>query len=224
MIIKLSESELRSIIEKVIREQSMGGMTSPQNFAQYSVDVLDSHTNNLILAILTSFIPVVGPFISAGIGLIDAKKYYDEGDKKTAGLMVMFSSLPGLGLLGKLGLTKWTAKTLGEIGKKIGLGQKLTPTEVEVAKKITQYRNLIETEMKKKAISLNAAKQNVKSQLKRKPYVNTAKSLGKYTGLSTGYDIGYDYLNPQQNIKNIMGINTSEIHDNNKQAALEIKF
>ena len=150
--------------------------------------------------------------------------YYDEGDKKTAGLMVMFSSLPGLGLLGKLGLTKWTAKTLGEIGKKIGLGQKLTPTEVAVAKKITQYRNLIETEMKKKAISLNAAKQNVKSQLKRKPYVNTAKSLGKYTGLSTGYDIGYDYLNPQQNIKNIMGINTSEIHDNNKQAALEIKF
>ena len=106
MVIKLSESELRLMIEKVIREQSMGGMASPQAFAQYSAEALDSHTGNLILGILTSFIPVVGPFISAGIGLIDAKKYYDEGDKKTAGLMVMFSSLPGLGLLGKLGLNK----------------------------------------------------------------------------------------------------------------------
>ena len=138
--------------------------------------------------------------------------------------MVMFSALPSLGLLGKLGLNKWTAKTLGEIGKKIGLGQKLAPAEVEVAKKITQYRNLIETEMKKKAISINAAKQNVKSQLKRKRYVGAAKNLGAYTALGTGYDIGYDYLNPQQNIKNIMSIDTSEIHDNNKQAAREIKF
>jgi hypothetical protein len=38
MIIRLTESELRSIIERVIDEQSMGGMASPQTFANASVE------------------------------------------------------------------------------------------------------------------------------------------------------------------------------------------
>ena len=49
----------------------------------------NAHTVNTVLQIGSAFIPVIGPFISAGIGLADAKKYYDEGDTKTAGLIGM---------------------------------------------------------------------------------------------------------------------------------------
>jgi len=38
MIIRLTQSELRSIIKRVIDEQSMGGMASPQTFANASVE------------------------------------------------------------------------------------------------------------------------------------------------------------------------------------------
>ena len=58
---------------------------------------LDQHTKNSILSFGAAFIPVIGPFISAGIGIADAKLYYDEGDKKGAGLTAAFSMLPFLG-------------------------------------------------------------------------------------------------------------------------------
>ena len=77
---------------------------------------IDPHTVNTLLAIGTAFIPFVGPFISAGIGLYDAKMYYDEGDTKTAGLVGLFACIPGIGgLASKLGLAKWTSKALGYV-------------------------------------------------------------------------------------------------------------
>ena len=42
---------------------------------------LDTHTFMTLAQIATAFIPVAGPFISAGIGLADAALYYKEGDK-----------------------------------------------------------------------------------------------------------------------------------------------
>jgi hypothetical protein len=55
---------------------------------------VDPHTLMTILAIGTAFIPVAGPFISAGIGLADAALYYEEGDKSSAGLTAAFSMIP----------------------------------------------------------------------------------------------------------------------------------
>jgi hypothetical protein len=54
------------ITKKVIMEQSMGGMTSPQNFARYSkesLEKMDPHTLMTITQIGTAFIPFVGWFI-----------------------------------------------------------------------------------------------------------------------------------------------------------------
>ena len=103
---------------------------------------LVDHTTMTILQIGSAFIPFIGPFISAGIGLADAKKYYDDGDTKTAGLVGLFACIPGIGgLASKMGLAKWSAKALSEIAKKISLGKKLLPVEIQVANKIVQYRN-----------------------------------------------------------------------------------
>ena len=114
------------------------------------VSKIDPHTVMTILQIGTAFIPLVGPAISMGIGLADAAMYWNEGDKKTAGLIGVFSIIPGIGgLASKLGLGKWSAKALGEIGKKISLGSKLTPIETQVANRVAQYRQLIQSEMTK---------------------------------------------------------------------------
>jgi hypothetical protein len=180
------------ITKKVIMEQSMGGMTSPQNFARYSkesLEKMDPHTLMTITQIGTAFIPFVGPFISAGIGLTDAAMYYNEGDKKTAGLVGVLSVIPGIGgLASKLGLGKWSAKDLGEIGKKISMGKKLLPQEISAVKKIAKNKNLIFSEINK-----------VKSSFKSKPsFAQSGGSKGLVTPLI------YQLPNKVQNFINLL--------------------
>ena len=162
---------------------------------------LSPHTLMTILQIGTAFIPLVGPFISAGIGLADAAMYYNEGDKKTAGLIGVFSMIPGIGgLAGKLGLSKWTAKALGEVGKKISLGSKLSPLETQVANKVVQYRQLIQSEMAKIGGSATiksgakAAKEVLKYQAEKQAIKQTGKTSAGYGAAGVGYSKGYDYV------------------------------
>jgi hypothetical protein len=254
-IIKLTESDLTNIVKRVITEQRSDYAMDAQSNAiarslgnrsqedyntvnritkkamDTTVGNIDKHTAMTILQIGTAFIPLVGPFISMGIGLADAAMYYNEGDKKTAGLVGMFAIIPGIGgLSSKLGLSKWGAKALGEIGKKIGMGAKLTSSEIQVANKIAQNRQLLQAEISKlskagKGSSL--AKQNVKSELKRKVITknvaNVVKPIVGYGALGATYSAGYDKLNPQQQI-DFSKIETSKVSQANKQAALNVKF
>lgn len=161
---------------------------------------LDPHTTMTILQIGTAFIPFIGPFISAGIGLADAAMYYKEGDTKTAGLIGVFSAIPGIGgLAAKMGLSKWSARALGEIGKKISLGSKLTSSEIQVVNRVAQYRQLIQTEMAKlgEKATIEAAKSAAKQGLVKTAVVNTGKNVGKeiakYGAAGVGYSKAYDY-------------------------------
>ena len=161
----------------------------------------NAHTINTIFQIGTAFIPLVGPFISAGIGLADAKMYYDEGDKKTAGLVAVFSFIPGVGgLANKLGLTKWTAKTLGEIGKKISIGSKLLPQEIKVVNIIAKNKQLIQSEMAKigETATIKSGSKMAREILKKekqKQFIKTqAKTLATYGAAYGGYSKGYDYV------------------------------
>jgi hypothetical protein len=179
----------------------------------------DKHTILTILQIGTSFIPYVGPFISSGIGLYDAKTYYDEGDKKTAGLIAMFSIIPGIGgLASKLGLTKWSAKALGQIGKKISLGKKLTPVEISVANKVVQNNKLIQSEVKK--FSKTATAKNVV----KKGGKFVAKNVVPYVAADVAYNKTYDKFNPQKQSADFTKIDVNKISDANKQAALNTQF
>jgi hypothetical protein len=180
---------------------------------------IDPHTLMTILQIGTVFIPVVGPFISAGIGLADAAMYYKEGDKKTAGLIGLFSVIPGIGgLASKMGLTKWSAKALGQIGKKISLGQKLSPVEIQVANKVAQNNKLIQSEVQKLSKTV-IAKNVVKKGTK---FVGT--KVAPYVAADVAYNKTYDKFNPQQQSVDFTKIDVNKISDVNKQAALNVKF
>jgi len=161
----------------------------------------DLHSFMTVLQIGTAFIPLVGPFISMGVGLADAAMYYNEGDTKTAGLVGVFAMIPGIGgLASKMGLSSWTAKALGEIGKKISLGLKLSPVEIQVGKKVAQYRKLIESEMAKmgSAATVKAGSKSARTVLGNKAMaqsaVGLAKTLPAYAAVGVGYSKGYDYV------------------------------
>ena len=195
----ITESQLKVIVN----EQSMGGMFSPQYVAgtlNKELQQIDPHTQLAILQIGTAFIPFVGPLISAGLGLADAKMYYDEGETKTAGLVALFSCIPGVGgLATKLGLTKWTAKALGELGKKISMGSKLLPQEIEAAKIVAKNKNLILADIKAspviaKEIAKQSAKQAAKQIAKQVATTvgKTAATVGGYVAAGGAYSKAYD--------------------------------
>jgi hypothetical protein len=195
----------------------------------------DLHSFMTVLQIGTAFIPLVGPFISMGIGLADAAMYYNEGDKKTAGLIGVFSMIPGIGgLASKMGLSSWTAKALGEIGKKISLGSKLSPAEIQVGKKVAEYRNLIQQEIAKVGTKagVSAAKQNVKKRLVKKAVANkTAKFVGTkvapYVGVGVAYDKGYDAVTGNKSspsLEDLVKVDKQTIAPTNLQASKELDF
>lgn len=115
---------------------------------QIKADQQMVHNMNTILQIATAFIPLVGPFISAGIGGEDARLYWEEGDKTTAAVIAIFSLYPGISLipgakeLGKKGMAKLFSKFIK--GEKT-----FTPLENQVAKELGKESQLIKSEVKK---------------------------------------------------------------------------
>ena len=154
---------------------------------------IDVHEYNQLHALIYSFIPVIGPVIGGSIGLADAKMLWDEGEKKEAGLVALFSLIPAIGgLANKLGLSKWTSKALSEIAKKINLGTKLSSLEVQVVKNITKNKKFIESEVQK------LGKEGVVQAVKRIAVTNAkkiGKEVAKYAAIGTAYSKGYDAIN-----------------------------
>lgn len=199
---------------------------------------VDKHTAMTILQIGTAFIPLVGPFISMGIGLADAAMYYNEGDKKTAGLIAVFSMIPGVGgLAAKMGLSKWSAKALGEIGKKMSLGSKLTPIETQVVNRVAQHKQLIQTEMNKmgKQATIQSGKNAAKKQIVKSNIIKGTKKVGKFSGkqvapyVGTGYayDKVYDATSGKKETPSqgdITKIDTKTISPANLKASKELQF
>ena len=162
-----------------------------------------NHEVNTVLGIGAFFIPFVGPAVSAGIGVLDAKQYHDEGDDKMAGMMIMFSALPVIGSVATKipGVKELGAKGMAALAKKITLGSKITnPTEVEVVTQIAKYKELIKAEMGKigKDATIAAARKGVQKNIVRKNVANKAVGIGGnvigYGGLAVAYSTGYDKL------------------------------
>lgn len=105
------------------------------------------HDVATVLSIATVFIPVVGPFISAGIGLADAALYYKEGDAKTAGLVAAFSMLPAVGsVVSKIpGIKQLGVKGMSSLASRLSKGAQITnPVEVAVVNGINLNKNLVQ--------------------------------------------------------------------------------
>ena len=172
------------------------------------------HDINMILGVAALFTgPWLGPVLSAGIGGIDAKQYYDEGNTKTAVMIAMFASLPGISKIGSLipGVKTLGPKLMAELGKKLSLGSKsISPAEIEVVSKISKYKELITAEIKK--VGESAAKQNVKKQLVIQAEKQKAYSVGKtaagVTAATVAYNIGYDKVVGKPNAQDYVPLMT----------------
>jgi hypothetical protein len=132
--------------------------------AETVLNNLDPHTIATIFQIGTAFIPVVGPFISAGIGLADAGLYYKEGDKNAAGLTAAFSMLPFAGkVVSKIpGVAKLGNKGMAALASKLSKGVKLVQEELIISEKLAKNATLIQDELNAFAQKLTPLNENIK--------------------------------------------------------------
>jgi hypothetical protein len=164
-----------------------------------------THNVLMIASLASAFIPLVGPFISAGIQLADAGMYYQDGNTEMAGMSAMFALIPGAGkLLSKLPilkninpnlLTKWKsgkpiskaeAEALDVLGKNIStvrkeLGEEIVKQSDELLKKPTL------TQSAKTALT-NVAKSGLNFTIK------TTTTMAPYVVAGAVYDKAYDYM------------------------------
>jgi hypothetical protein len=168
------EQYYRLILINNINEQSMGGGFSPQ-FQSSELSKVNkeglSHQVSSVLQLVTAFMPVVGPIVSAGLGLMDANKYWEEGDKKSATIVTVFSLLPGLiNVVNKIP----AIKKLGQQGMKnlaiklSKLGNKIKPNnlEQEVLTGINKNKQLVNLELSKNKGRFNLQRTTQKSAKK----------------------------------------------------------
>ena len=138
MRIIISESQYKTLNEQVLLGTGLG-------LFPHTTKIITKypHEFNAIAGIASAFIPVVGPFISAGIGALDASMYYKEGDKTNAAISGIFSLIPFLGKIPgvkEVGSSVW--KT---IASKLASGTKLSQVEIEVARQVAENASSIQT-------------------------------------------------------------------------------
>jgi hypothetical protein len=166
----------------------------------------NGHTVLTTLQIVTAFVPVVGWAVSAGIGLIDAKMYYDEKDTKTAGLVAIFSVLPGIGKLVKKipGVNQLGKKGMSALAKKLNVAKttavKFSAIEMEVINELAkndkfvkqQIESYLKTGIAKSAKQIAASKANTYTKNALLQFSKGATHLGGAVGAAAVYNYAYD--------------------------------
>ena len=191
-----------------------------------------NHQINMIASIGLSLIPIIGPAMGTAISLVDAKQYYDENDKKTAGMVAMFSMIPYVGtLITKIpGVKELGVKGMAALASKLGKSQKLTQAEETIVKSIYTNQKLVQTEVLKKSqeIAKKTIPQKIKSTAIKTGKVVTkggkviGKTVAPYAVAGAAYEKVYDkYNTPEIDFNKV---DTTKVSEQNKKAALEIKF
>jgi hypothetical protein len=138
----------------------------------------NSHDVNQVLQIGTAFIPVVGPFISAGIGLVDASMYSNEGRKGEAGVAAFFALLPGIGsVVSKVpGVKQLGQKGMQALASKLLTKAPLSAVEQGVVNGINLNKALIKQETSNVIKSMaSKAVAKVRDKATQKVMMNLAK-------------------------------------------------
>lgn len=146
------------------------------------------------------FIPVAGPAISMGVAALDAKMYWDEGDKYTGGFVAAMTAIPLIGSLAiKIpGVKQLGAKGISALAKKMKLikaGKKpaLTATEKTVIQQLGKNQKLVASETSKYYAKKIAAKKAGK-----KVATTAAKATGNYVAARNVWDWVYKNAGVQQ--------------------------
>lgn len=148
-----------------------------------------AHNLLMALEIGTGLLGMVFPpalFISAGISALDAKMYWDEGDKKMAGLTALFMLLPGSMQAIKAfgpGLKTLGPKGMSLLAGKIAKGTALTVIEKELVEAIAKNPTVLQQVAATAKAAAGKAVQVVK------PLATSAATYGAVGG---GYYLGYD--------------------------------
>jgi len=192
---------------------------------QPQVPVLDKHKSLEILALVSGLLSGgLGYALPLILGTADAKLYWDEGDKKTAYLVGIFSFLPGIThLVGKIpGIKELGVKGLSNLAVKFSKGSKITnPIEIKVLEGIAKNRQLILQEIKNasKEMSIRAAKNAIKTRSNiGKGALNLGKDASIYGGTYLGYNKLYDYNQRKEEEKNLekLDLRLKELSKNKK--------
>lgn len=138
----------------------------------------DPHNILTFFEVVTVFVPIIGPVLSAGFGLGNAALYLKEGDKKDAALSAFFAILPGLGSIGAKIVVKMGAKELEVLSEKLiqnGLKSADDVTKEFIEKNASKFtKEEIET---LNGISKN--KEALKNEISKIP-VNDSKKLSEF--------------------------------------------
>ena len=129
------------------------------------------HLVNQVAQIAALIIPVVGPFISAGIGLADAATYAKEGKNTEAGVSALFALLPGIGAVaGKIpGVKQLGQKGMQALATKFLTKAPLNAVEQGVITGINLNKELIkqETNVVVKNMAANAVTRTADTTTKK---------------------------------------------------------
>jgi len=202
--IRLTESDLINLVKRIVAEQPESRY-GPEQYMSHSerqafhsgnaeragaalmsgskkqmdfVHSINPHTLLAVVGLASVFIPIVGPFVAAGIGMIDAGLYLKEGKKKEAAIVGLFSLLPGILTVTKLipGITQLGSKGMSLLGSKVASGAALTSAEVKIVDSIVANQAIIKTEAE--ALVKNIASQGankVANQATKKTLTHIAK-------------------------------------------------
>jgi hypothetical protein len=144
-------------------------------------DSIDMVTNTISFA--SAFIPVVGPFISAGISLGNAAMHWKQGKRKEAAVDALFAIIP---LLGKIpGVAKISNSITKSLGAKLFNGGALSLEELNTLKNITQYDKAISTQILSKLKTTPGLQKHIVDTAVKE----TEKELIGYVGLPTRNEI-----------------------------------
>lgn len=204
MKIIITETQLKKIYSEQGGFESRFNRTysDPDKAAKANRELIDfyqkyNHQINTIASIGFSLIPLVGPLIGSAISLADAKQYYNEGDKKTAGMVAMFSMIPLVGpLISKIpGVKELGVKGMSALGSKLSKGQKLTKAEEQIVAGVSANQKLVQTQVAKvgQEITKKTLPQKVGTAVAKTGKVAT-KKVAPYAASYGAYNKGYDYV------------------------------
>lgn len=184
-------------------QQNATTMLNNMNSPEYFHNVLS------LFSIASAFIPVIGPFLSAGISLGNAGVYYKQGRTKEAGLTAVLGMIPAIGSIGRIipGVTKLGVNGMQNLGAKMisiegGSLAKLNQIEMEVVEGIKKNVGFLNREIDKHITNLanKALKETLQPTVKetiKNVAVNGVQAGKDYAvkqAAQTGYNISYDAL------------------------------
>jgi hypothetical protein len=132
-----------------LKGKTLSAQTGPPKQKELTAaDRENMHNLNSVFAIGASFFPVIGPLVAGGAGLEDARQYWEEGDKVSAGVVGAFSLLPFVGQIAlKIpGVKQLGQKGMATLAAKIAKGTPITDaTELAVINGINSNRSLVQS-------------------------------------------------------------------------------